>query len=79
MNNRHFKKKECERSLLKIGSTLTGKPWREDWKSFLPEQYRHKVFSKSDPAEESKNEQVPAEEDKDGEVLSDDEFDFEEE
>ena len=49
---RHFKDHECERSLLQIGSTLTGKPWNSNWKSFIPEQYRHEVFSNSDPAEE---------------------------
>ena len=58
------------------GSKLKGKPWKKDWKDFIPEQYHGEVASNSDEVdtEEDKKEEVPAEEDMDGEVLKDDEF-----
>ena len=73
---RHFKDYRCERSLLQRGSKLKGKPWREDWKDFIPEQYQGEVASNSDEVdtEEEKKYEVPAEEDMEGEVLRDDEF-----
>ena len=73
---RHFKNSKCERSLLQRGSKLKGKPCREDWKDFIPEQFQDEVASNSDEVgtEENKKEEVPAEEDMDGEVLKDDEF-----
>ena len=76
MTERHFKKSKCERSLLQRGSKLKGKPWREDWKDFIPEQYQGEVASDSDEVdtEEQKNEEVPAEEDIDGEGLRVDGF-----
>ena len=76
---RHFKDHRCERSLLQRGSKLKGKPWREDWKDFIPEQYQGEVASNSGEVdtEEDKKEEVPAEEDMDGEVLKDDEFELE--
>ena len=72
----HFKKSKCERSLLQRGSKLKGKPWREDWEDFIPEQYQGEVAINSDEVdtEEQKKVEVSAEEDMDGEVLRDDEF-----
>ena len=60
MTERHFKKSKCERSLLQRGSKLKGKPWREDWKDFIPEQYQGEVASNSDEVntEEEKKEEV---------------------